>query len=201
MRKRLLGTLAAVLLTATLGSAAPITEPPECVLAEQWVRAHADDLPTTLAGISRFSPTYRRAIHNALPRETRVALWREHMASFLAPESGLDEGQRAALREVIARLPALHAEGADPAERRALVAYLKPIFPRALGTRIFVTLGEPPATPPGTAALPLCNCTGLGEDEGYPECTGGGKCTFNLCSFTNSGCGFSGLDGCYGVCR
>jgi hypothetical protein len=197
MRKRLLATATAVLLTATLGSAAPITEPPECVLAEQWVRAHADDLPTTLTGISRHSPTYRRAIHNALPRETRVALWREHMGSFLAPESGLNEEQRAAVREVIARLPALHAEGADPAERRALTAHLKTLFPRELGGRVFNRLGPPPAAVNGKAARPLCNCS---FDDTFDEC-GGGTCSTNLCSGTRGGCGLSGLDGCFGVCR
>jgi hypothetical protein len=196
MRKRLLGTLTAVLLTATLGSAAPITEPPECVLAEQWVRAHADALPTTLAGLSGFSTTYRRAIHNALPRETRVSLWREHMGSFLAPESELNDEQRAAVREVIARLPALHAEGADPAERHALMAHLKTIFPRELGARIFNRLGAPTTAAKGANAVPGCNCT---FDETFDECRGG-TCTNNVCVLTSSGCGLSGLDGCYGVC-
>jgi hypothetical protein len=196
----MLGTLAAVLLTATLGSAAPITEPPECVLAEQWVRAHADDLPTTLAGLSGFSMTYRRAIHNALPRETRASLWREHMESFLAPDAGLNDAQRAAVREVIARLPAFHAADSDPAERRAMARRLTTLFPRELSTRIFATLGEPPATAEGTAALPLCNCSGLEFEEGLSEC-GSGTCTFNRCSFTSSGCGAFGTEPCHGVCR
>jgi hypothetical protein len=195
MRKRLLGTLTAVLLTATLGSAAPITDPPECVLAEQWVRAHADDLPTTLAAISRHSPAYRRAIHNALPRETRVALWREHMGSFLAPESGLNEPQRAAVREVIARLPALHTADSDPAERRALKARLATLFPRELSARVFSQLGPAPVAAKGTNARPLCNCS-----DGS-ECGGVGTCTNSLCTFTQWGCGIGGSDGCFGVCR
>lgn len=197
MRKRLLAPLTAVLLTAALGSAAPITEPPECVLAEQWVRAHADELPTTLAGISRFSPTYRRAIHNALPREARVSLWREHMESFLAPEHGLNAEQRAAVREVVAKLPALHAANADPAERRALTERLVAIFPRELGARIFTKLG-PPATA-SEAARPLCNCDPFAlAKSSFAECT---NCTTDLCSFTSQGCGLSGVEPCHGFCR
>lgn len=194
MRKRLLAPLTAVLLTAALGSAAPITEPPECVLAEQWVRAHADELPTTLAGISRHPPAYRRAIHNALPREARVSLWREHMGSFLTPESELNEQQRAAVREVIARLPALHAADSDPAERRALKAQLATLFPRELAARVFSQLGPAPVAAKGSNARPLCNCS----DE--TDC-GSGNCTSNLCSYTQYGCGIGGSDSCFGVCR
>lgn len=197
MRKRILAPVLAAMLTVTLGSAGPSTEPPECVLAERWVQANADRLPTTMAEMSRFSMTYRRVIQNALPRETRAALWREHMESFLAPESGLNDAQRAAVREVIARLPALHAEGADPAERRALAKRMKTIFPRELGAQIFNRLGAPPADATSAAARPLCDCS---FDDSFDECSGG-TCTTNLCSFTNWGCGISGSDGCYGVCR
>jgi len=199
MRKRLLATAAAVLLTATLGSAAPITEPPECVLAGRWVRAHADDLPTTLAAVSRFSPTYRRAIHNALPREARVSLWREHLESFLVPGSGLSEVQRAAVRDVIARLPALHAESADPAEREALTARLTTLFPRDLGARVFTKLG-PPAAARAANARPLCDCDPFVERKNsFSECDG--TCTTSLCSTTPTGCGLAGTGPCHGFCR
>jgi len=201
MRKRLLATATAVLLTATLGSAAPLTDPPECVLAAQWVGAHADDLPTTLSELSPFSMTYRRAIYDALPPDARVSLWREHMERFLRPESPLDEAQRAALRGVIPRLPELTVPERDPAGRRALTKQLAAIFPRELGSRIFTTLGDAPTSSQAGGAAPTCNCDPLFEGIGdFASCIEGTACTMSYCNPTQTGCGFGWSSGCIRFC-
>jgi hypothetical protein len=198
MRKRFLAPVLAVLLTATLGSASPAPDPPECVVAAAWVRAHHNALPTTLAELSRFSITYRRAIYGELPAATRAALWREHLEGFLRPGQPLTGPQRAALREVIAQLPALTAKRADPARARSLGKHLAGIFGRDLGRQIVATLG--PASAPARTAdarRPLCDCSFGGA---FNDCQGG-TCTTNLCSFTGDGCGAFWSEPCNGVCR
>ena len=42
-----------------------------------------------------------------LTSEVRARLWREHLDGFARPGSPLSDAQRAAVREVIARLPEL----------------------------------------------------------------------------------------------
>ena len=63
--------------------------PSDCRTIGSWVREHRHSLPRTLAELSRFPMAWRRAIVPALPFDDRVALWREHLATFLEPASGL----------------------------------------------------------------------------------------------------------------
>jgi hypothetical protein len=195
MRKRFIAPMAAVLLTATLGSASPPPEPPECVVASRWVQAHRASLPTTLGEISRYSILYRRAIYDALPPTTRAALWRQHLEGFLAPGQPFTEAQRAAIRQTIDQLPALTAAHPDRASAEALRDRLHTLFDRPTMKRVFNTLG-PEAEPAGqgaSAKRPLCDC----ESDG--DCFGG-TCTYVLCSFT-TGCGPAWSYICTGVCR
>jgi len=195
MRKRILAPLAAVLLTATLGSAAPAGDPPECVVASRWVRAHRGELPSTLAEISRYSILYRRAIYDALPPATRQALWREHLEGILASDQALTGAQRAAIRESMALLPALTAAHPDRAVGDRLRDHLKTLFDAPTYKRVFATLGPQPAPDPQAAAKrPLCDC------ESDYDCGGFGTCAYVICSFT-TGCGPYWGYTCTGVCR
>lgn len=195
MRKRILAPLAAVLLTATLGSAAPAGEPPECVVAARWVAAHRAELPTTLGQISRYPILYRRAIYDVLPPATRQALWREHLQGFLAPGQPLNEAQRAAVRESIERLPAFTAAHPDRAVTDPWRDHLKTLFDVPTYRRVFGTLGPQPAPVRQAAAKrPECDC------ESDYDCGGFGTCTYSPCSFT-TGCGPFWSYLCTGVCR
>lgn len=193
MRKRILAPAFAVMLT-TLGTAAPIGEPPECMVAQQWVDAHAGELPTTLAELSRHSMAYRRAIYQALPPATREALWREQLEGYLRPRHPLSEAQQAAVRQVIAKLPALTAATPDRAEARRMRAHLSTLFDQQQFRELFIRLGSEPARAQGESRLPSCDCI----DD--PDCSWGTVCKYSFCNFT-IGCGFAGADECLGVCR
>jgi len=198
MRKRIIAPVLAVLITCTLGSASPRPDPPECVQASAWVRAHHDQLPTTLAELSRHSTLYRRAIYDALPPATRQAMWTEQLEGYLRPGSPLTEPQKVAVRQVIAQLPALTAVHPDRAVGLRLKAQLSAQFERRLLRQVFVRLGGPvpeqPAVGRANTRRPLCDCA----DDG--ECALGETCKPILCSFT-SGCGVGGWETCWGVCR
>lgn len=191
MRKHIVAPAIALLLTAALG-AGPAKGPPECVLAARWVQAHSNALPTTLGEISTLPMAYRRAIQAALPPEARVALWREQLEPWAAPGSGLNDRQRAAVREVIERLPALHSAATGRAEARALSARVLPLFEPALGARIFAQLGPAPAAAKGFI---VCGCS----RNSSADCPGG-SCEFASCHPLASGCGFGGAEPCDGLC-
>ena len=194
MRKRLLAPLAAVLLTGTLGSAAPAADPPECVVAQRWVTAHRGALPGNLAEMSRYSLAYRRAIYDVLPAAARESMWRQQLEGALRADGSLTEAQRATLREMIALLPALTAHQTDRAAAERLRTRLTNEFGRDGYRRIFGTLGPVPAQPATTSARqPLCNC----ESDG--DC-GGGTCGYTRCSFTE-GCGPFWSYTCTGFCK
>ena len=113
-----------------------------------WVAAHRDTLPRTLSELARYPMAYRRAIHGALASEERVALWREHLVSFLGPDSRLSLDQRAVLREAIDDLPALMSDDRAEARSRAraLEERMLGVFSRDEARPIIATLGpdEPP---------------------------------------------------------
>lgn len=194
MRKRILVPAAAVLLTATLGTAAPRHDPPECAVAAAWVRAHPDRLPTTLGEFARYDKLHRRAIYDALPPATRQAMWRQHLEGYLRPGSKLTDAQKAAVRDAMAYLPALTVNNPDRTVARGLRDRLSTRFDRELLREVFFRLGPAPAQPAGDARRPLCNC----DTDG--DCFSGTVCKPLLCSFT-TGCGIFGSDTCTGVCR
>lgn len=190
MKMRMIIPGMALLFLAGTG-AGSLPEPPECVEAAAWVRAHADALPATLAALSEFTPVYRRTILDALPVETRVSLWREHLEGFLAPQAGLDDRQRAGVREVIERLPALHTPGSGAAEARALGARVVPLFPPEAASRIFTEIGPAPAERDRTH----CYCSMASS----VECPGG-ECVSASCRPLATGCGVGGAEPCDGFC-
>lgn len=197
MRKRILAPVLAVLLTATLGSASPPPEPPECVAAAAWVRVHPDQMPTTLAGLSRHSKLYRRAIYDVLPPAAREAMWREQLEPWLRPGTPLTATQQAAVRNVITHLPALTAVHPDRALGRSLQVRLATQFDRSQMRGIFLQLGGPvpgqPAVGSANSRRPTCDCADNGE------CAEGESCKPVICWYS-SGCGVAGSDTCTGYC-
>ena len=117
---------------------------------EAWVARHRDDLPTNLAELSRLPIPFRKAIVHAVAPEVRVALWREHLATFLAADAELTDEQRGLVREAIDEMPTIVgvAPAAGQARARALQERLRAHFTREEGARIFGTLG-PPEPPEG----------------------------------------------------
>lgn len=195
MRKRTFVPAAAVLLTATLGTAAPRHEPAACVVAARWVRAHHDRLPTTLAGYARYDKVHRRAIYDALSPATRQAMWREQLEGYLRPGSKLTEPQKAAVRDAMTYLPALTVDHPDRAVARGLRDRLSRQFDRALLREVFFKLGPASTeTAADGSRRPLCDCDGDGD------CFAPDVCKPLLCSFT-LGCGIFQSDTCTGVCR
>jgi hypothetical protein len=116
-----------------------------------WVKRHQSDLPTDLAGLSRFPMRFRTIIVNSVEPERRTRFWAEHLQSFVGPESMLSAEQQEFIVKTIGELPELlKAPAPNPViidwEARASRA-----FTRAEAGRLFAMLG-PPEPPEG---LPL----------------------------------------------
>ena len=110
-----------------------------------WIAAHRDELPRTLAELTRYPMAYRRAIFGASPPDVRAGFWRDHWAGFLGPDSPLTPEQQAFLREAEAALPELMAADREAAQThaRAFEARMLGVFSREEAVAIFGTLGPP----------------------------------------------------------
>ena len=119
-----------------------------------WVERHKDDLPTTLAELARYPIPFRKAIVAVVEPEIRVSLWREHLAGFLSPESGLTAEQQALVRDAIDELPGMvGVVAADGRSRaRALEERARELLTREQGAQMFGTLG--PVEPPEGLPIP-----------------------------------------------
>ena len=84
-----------------------------------WVEAHQDSLPRTLAELSAFPIPFRKVIVNFVSPEARTAFWREHLTSFIGPDSALTQDQQTLVRDAIAELPLLFTTPRAEFEQRA----------------------------------------------------------------------------------
>jgi hypothetical protein len=114
-----------------------------------WIEQHPEALPTTVNDLGRFPMPLRRVMVTMVTPEVRLRLWREHLESFLGPESWLNAEQRAFVNSAIPELPQLLAAPApNPRmiewERRMATAYS-----RQDAGRVFMLIG-PPEPPEGT---------------------------------------------------
>ena len=117
-----------------------------------WVVAHKDELPTTLAGLAVYPIPFRKVILSFVSHDQRIALWREHLATFDAGGSALSADQKAFVAESSAQLPALLSA---PAPNPTIVdweAKMARLFSREEAARIFGNVGPP--EPPGGLPLP-----------------------------------------------
>lgn len=187
----------------------------ECAEAAEWVSEHASQLPTTLAGLARLTPVYRRAAFDALPPETRASLWREQMQTFLAVTPALTAPQRALVQEATLFLtPDTYSLGPPP-ELREYTARLKVEFKEGAHIRAFTVLAsleEQTAVQPRryttttlrdsfvfmpvTVSASECTCSAVSDWCGWgQECR-----TYPVwCTYT-SGCGTFWSYECRGEC-
>ena len=122
-----------------------------------WVETHKQSLPTTLAELARFPIPFRTVIAGFVSSDTSIALWREHLSTFIGDQD-LTPEQRAFVTEASASLPALFAA---PAPNPVILQWegrMARLFSRPQASRIFGTLG-PPEPPEG---LPL-------PPDAYPQ--------------------------------
>lgn len=116
-----------------------------------WLERHPEALPHTVADLARFPIPFRRIMINAVAPDVRVALWREHLLSFVGDSSPLTEAQQSFIHQTIPQLSELMAA---PAPNPVMVEWerrMAGVFAREDAARIFGLIG-PPESPEG---LPL----------------------------------------------
>jgi hypothetical protein len=128
-----------------------------------WVDRHRHELPATLAELARYPIPFRKAIAAAVSPERRVALWREHLAGFLAPDAAtnaapdgaLTAEQQALVRDAIAELPLIVgvAPPAGQPRARALEERMRALLTPEQARLMFGILG-PPEPPEGLPIPP-----------------------------------------------
>jgi hypothetical protein len=84
----------------------------------EWVEAHREALPTTVAELAMLPVAFRRVIVNFVPHEQRTRFWREHLESFLGPESALTAEQRTFVEGTISALPDVFGNALPEAQKR-----------------------------------------------------------------------------------
>ena len=120
-----------------------------------WVEAHQDSLPRTLAELSTFPVPFRKVIVNYVSPEARTAFWREHLTSFIGPDSALTQDQQTLVRDAIADLPLMFTGPRAVFEERAkaLENRMRDLFTRQQAGLMFGMVGPP--EPPEGLPLPL----------------------------------------------
>ena len=120
-----------------------------------WVETHRDTLPTTLAELSAFPVPFRKVIVNSVSPEARTAFWREHLTSFVGPDSALTPEQQALVRDTIADLPLMFSGSRADFETRAKAFEnrARDLFSRRQAAEMFGMVGPP--EPPEGLPLPV----------------------------------------------
>jgi hypothetical protein len=118
----------------------------------EWLDRHPEALPQCLDDIVQFPVAFRRLMVARVSPEVRVRLWREHLESYLRPDSPLSAAQRQLVVNSISRLPLLlAAPGPNPVltewERQ-----IAAVFSRREAALVFGMLGPP--EPPEGIPLP-----------------------------------------------
>ncbi len=174
---------------------------PECVLAERWVEAHREALPTTLVAFSEHSMIYRRAIYRALDVEARISLWQEHVAA-VADQVTLPD-QRLFLQRAIPELGRYISENSSESGLEAFGEEAISVLGKDLARDAFWVLGSAPTLEEGDPQLPDCSCR-----VGWPffNCVEGSDCRsrkwiiFDVCRDIDTGCGLFHEQACNGLC-
>ncbi|MFD5074287.1 bacteriocin fulvocin C-related protein [Streptomyces sp. NPDC058371] len=164
--------------------------------AREWVRAHADRLPTRYGDVAALPLAHRRAVFAALPAKARSALWVEHIERFRADHQGLTPGQASVVEQAHALASKVStfefergrrgAEEAPDLDARAVAA-----FGATSARALLATLG-----PAEALALPDCECNVFSD-----YCINSG-CVYvqNTCEYDSSGCGKLWTWACDGLC-
>jgi len=165
-----------------------------------WVEAMRGRLPTTLVALSMYPVSYRRAIVGALTNDQKIAVWREHLRTFLSGGEALEPDQRRFIESVLDRLDEFFADARDDEALDDLQARSKEILGSGLATQVFGNLG--PVEPKsavienlGRAAGIKCSCSTSSD-----WCGGNYDCYSGPCDATSLGCGTFLLYSCNGLC-
>ena len=131
---------------------------PECELADQWVAANLDALPTTLATFGEHSTTFRRAIYKALDTDVRISLWKEHLVAVARDVESPQ--QRLFLSEVSRDLDHYLQSATPQSEIKALEEKAVAVLGKDLAHRAIAVLGpDPEPTTRGGILAPDCGCS------------------------------------------
>lgn len=194
--------IAGAMTAATSGR--PVEAP--CVVAKRWVEANAPTLPTTLGEFSKYTPTYRRAIYRALPRDAKLRLWHEQFRAYAASPA-LSEDQRRFLLEVDAELDLYFGPEKVRQARQRYQARAQATLGDSLAWAVFrdLGMGAPRADVPNARSagnLESCGCSTVD-----PYCGGGptgpdAPCLAGGCTIDDTwpACGFLWCDDCDGKC-
>lgn len=118
----------------------------------EWIDKHPEALPQQLADLAAFPMAFRRVMVNVVTPEVRAQLWREHLETFLQPDSGLTELQREFVRETMPRLSQLLAAPAPNPTMSEWEQGISRAFSRQEAARVFMLIGPP--EPPGGIPVP-----------------------------------------------
>jgi hypothetical protein len=94
-----------------------------------WIEQHPEALPDKVSDLGRFPMPFRRIMVTTVTPEVRLRLWREHLESFLGPESWLNAEQRSLVVAPIPEQSQLLSQPTFFPRRR----YDEPVRPRAPG--------------------------------------------------------------------
>ena len=117
-----------------------------------WLERHPEAWPQTLDDLARFPMAFRRVMVNAVTPEVRLRLWREHLETFLSPDSTLTEPQRQLVSATIPRLPELFAAPAPNQVSIEWEGQVRTVFSGQEAARLFMSIGPP--EPPKGIPLP-----------------------------------------------
>lgn len=193
---------------------------PDCDIAADWARSHAQSLPNSLESLAAFPTAYRRAIVAALPPTTRLALAQQYLATTLA-EPSLSAEQRSAVAALASSLTPQWFSAPRSALFKAVAANwqgrLVAAFPASEFDRRFIKmnmsddgymstdtwaifLGRAMAATGRVLAIPRCNCRSDSNFTCGSGPLGPRICGCSLPCNPNDGCGFLGLFECDGMC-
>jgi len=175
---------------------------PACVLAQNWVDEHRNDLPETYEAFSEYGMSYRRAIYRAHPPHIKIRLWETHLDLFAGAHPELTAEQLAFIEAERSKLGEYMV--ADPssgifneATERAIA-----ILGRELTQKAFVRLGaDVPSAALGATFEEDCNCDGEVNSIDCGIILPDEQCDYmGDCETSWWGCGYAGLESCLGLC-
>jgi len=120
----------------------------------QWVNAHRDSLPISLAELSTYPIPFRKVIVASVTPERRTAFWREHLETFIGPDTMLTADQQQLVRDAIEALPRMFSGSREEFEDRAkaLEDRMRTLISRQQAATMFGMVGPP--EPEGGLPLP-----------------------------------------------
>ena len=118
----------------------------------EWVEAHEDALPRTLAELSTYPVPFRRVIVNRVSPERRTQFWCDHLRTFLGAQTRLNAEQCAFVEQTIDQLPSIFGKPLADArvQMKALEDRMRDLFTREQAAAMFAH-GRSAGTSGGTS--------------------------------------------------